>query len=356
MLRVLGLDAGTESVYRLMLEHPSWGVDALAEALGAPRPDVLTALDRLADLALLRAAADADAGTDSEADSDSGTDSDSGSGSHGSHGPTALRLVPPQAGLAALLARREEELRRTQLEVDATRAAVADLLADYTALGRESATGAVERFTGPDAVRRCLEHLTLHAAADLRVFAPTGAGESAAWELDVPLYEDRLAQGVRVRVLQLDSTAGSPERRRAMRRLARAGAEIRTVPSLPLHMSIADGESALLSTSAHTTRQGAVLIREPSALVGLHALFSHLWDEGTSPAAAAGDAGEAADYSAQERALLRFLADGLTDEAVARKLGISLRSERRMISGLSERFGAHSRFQLGLQAAQRGLL
>ncbi|MFF4457833.1 hypothetical protein [Streptomyces goshikiensis] len=352
MLRVLGLDAGTESVYRLMLEHPSWGVDALAEALGAPRPDVLTALDRLADLALLRAAADADSDSGTDADSDS----DAGSGSHGTRGPTALRLVPPQAGLAALLARREEELRRTQLEVDATRAAVADLLADYTALGRESAAGAVERFTGPDAVRRCLEHLTLHAAADLRVFAPTGAGESAAWELDVPLYEDRLAQGVRVRVLQLDSTAGSPERRRAMCRLARAGAEIRTVPSLPLHMSIADGESALLSTSAHTTRQGAVLIREPSALVGLHALFSHLWDEGTSPAAAAGDAGEAADYSAQERALLRFLADGLTDEAVARKLGISLRSERRMISGLSERFGAHSRFQLGLQAAQRGLL
>ncbi|MGW1942361.1 LuxR family transcriptional regulator [Streptomyces goshikiensis] len=343
MLRVLGLDAGTESVYRLMLEHPSWGVDALAEALGAARADVLTALDRLADLALLRAAADTEP--------DAGSDDDAGT-----RGPTTLRLVPPQTGLAALLARREEELRRTQLEVDATRAAVADLLADYTAQGRESATGAVERFTGPDAVRRCLEHLTLHAAADLRVFAPTGTGENAAWELDVPLYEDRIAQGVRVRVIHLDSTAGSPERRRAMRRLAQAGAEIRTVPSLPLHMSIADGESALLSTSAHTTRQGAVLIREPSALVGLHALFSHLWDEGTSPAAAAHEAGEAADYSAQERALLRFLADGLTDEAVARKLGISLRSERRMISGLSERFGAHSRFQLGLQAAQRGLL
>ncbi|OKI38144.1 hypothetical protein A6A28_31595 [Streptomyces sp. CB03578] len=346
MLRVLGLDAGTESVYRLMLEHPSWGVDALAEALGAARADVLTALDRLADLALLRAAADTE--PDAGSDDDAGFD--------GTRGPTTLRLVPPQTGLAALLARREEELRRTQLEVDATRAAVADLLADYTAQGRESATGAVERFTGPDAVRRCLEHLTLHAAADLRVFAPTGTGENAAWELDVPLYEDRIAQGVRVRVLHLDSTAGSPERRRAMRRLAQAGAEIRTVPSLPLHMSIADGESALLSTSAHTTRQGAVLIREPSALVGLHALFSHLWDEGTSPAAAAHEAGEAADYSAQERALLRFLADGLTDEAVARKLGISLRSERRMISGLSERFGAHSRFQLGLQAAQRGLL
>ncbi|MER5570611.1 LuxR C-terminal-related transcriptional regulator [Streptomyces goshikiensis] len=342
MLRALGLDSRTESVYRLILEHPSWGVGDLAEALGESGTVVRTALDRLADLALLRAsvAEDADA---------FGSVNDARAGGH-------LSVVPPRAGLAALLARREEDLRRTQLEVDAGRAAVADLLAEYAAFGRESAAGAVERFTGADAVRRCLEDLTLHATADLCVFAPTGTGENPPWELDVPLYEDRLARGVRVRVLYLDSTAGSPERRRAMRRLARAGAEVRTVPSLPMHLRIGDGECAVLPTAAHESARGAVVLREPGTLAGLSALFSHLWDAATPLEAEATDAGGAADYSAQERALLRFLADGLTDEAVARKLGISLRSERRMISGLSERFGAHSRFQLGLQAAQRGLL
>ncbi|MCY0942979.1 LuxR C-terminal-related transcriptional regulator [Streptomyces antarcticus] len=337
MLQVLGLDARTESVYRLMLEQPGLGVDALADALGEDRAAVLTALDRLADLALLRS------GTPSPADD----------------APPAgntLNLVPPRAGLQVLLARREEDLRRTQLEMEAGRAAVADLLADYAALGRESPAGAVERFTGDEAVRRCLEDLILHAATGLCVFAPTGTGGSTPWDLDVPLYEERLARGVRVRVLHLDSTAGSPERRRAMRTLAQAGAEIRTVPSLPMHMRIADGDSAVLPTAAHESVRGAVVIREPGALAGLRALFSYLWDEGTPLDTEAADAGAGTDYSAQERALLRFLADGLTDEAVARKLGISLRSERRMISSLSERFGTHSRFQLGLQAVQRGLL
>ncbi|MCY0937355.1 LuxR C-terminal-related transcriptional regulator [Streptomyces sp. H34-S4] len=340
MLRVLGLDTGTESVYRLMLEHPSWGIDDLTGALGESRAAVLAALDRLADLALLRSSVSADAAAPvGHAD---GTD-------RAPAGDT-LRLVPPQDGLAALLARREEDLRRTELEVDAGRTAVADLLADYAALGRESVTGAVERFTGADAVRRRLEDLTLHAAADICVFAPTGTGESTPWDLDVPLYEERLSGGVRVRVLHLDSTAGSPDRRRAMRRLAQAGAEIRTVPSLPMHMRIADGECAVLPMAPHESGQGAVVIREPGALAGLSALFSYLWDEGTPLATETDAAAAGTDYSAQERALLRFLADGLTDEAVARKLGISLRSERRMISGLSERFGAHSRFQLGLQA------
>ncbi|NXY97864.1 helix-turn-helix transcriptional regulator [Streptomyces sp. BR123] len=388
MLRVLGLDAVTEAVYRLMLEHPDWGVEALAGALGTGRQQVAAALDRLADLALLRSGADADT------DAPAGAHPAPGTGG----GFEAGRPVPPQAGLEALLARREDELRRSRLELDAGRAAITEFLADYAALGRESVAGAVERVTGAEAVRRCLEDFSLRAGAGLSVLAPTGTGPGTCWDVDVPLHAHRLAAGVRVRILHLDSTAGVPERRRGMRALADAGAEIRTVPSLPLHLRIADDELAVLSAPASDRAsapdqasgpgpdpapgQGsgpgpggapasaaslpgassasgsaavpcAVVIREPGALTGLRALFSHLWDDGTPFGA-----GPAADteFSAQERALLRLLADGLTDEAVARKLGVSLRSERRMISRLSARFGTHSRFQLGQQAVRRGLL
>ncbi|MCZ0983708.1 helix-turn-helix domain-containing protein [Streptomyces diastatochromogenes] len=331
MLRVLGLDFGTEAVYRLMLEHPSWGVDRLAEALDTDRPAVARALDTLADLALLRSTASA------------GPDD----------GP---RLVPPRAALGALLERRQNELTRTQLEIDASRAAVADLLTDYTALGRDARGGVVERFTGPEAVQRLHTDLTGRAHGELLALAPTTVSGGGPWELDVPLHLDLLARGVKVRVLHLDSTDGTPERRRAVRRLAAAGAEIRTLPSLPLHLRIVDGTSAVLPLDPDDPDRGAALLNEPGALTGLRALFTHLWDEAAPLPDADGDTGEPGAYSPQERALLRFLAEGLTDEAAARRLGISLRSERRMISGLSARFGAHSRFQLGLQAARSGLV
>ncbi|MFD0268849.1 hypothetical protein ACFVGY_20105 [Streptomyces sp. NPDC127106] len=359
MLRVLGLDTTSEAVYRLMLEHPDWGVDALADALGTARQQVAGALDRLADLALLRSTADADADADADTDTDTDADTEAGAGAGARGGSASGRLVPPQAGLEALLARREDELRRTRLELDAGRAAIGDLLADYAALGRESVTGAVERVTGAEAVRRCLEDFTLRATADLSVLAPTGTAGGTCWDVDVPVLADRLAAGVRVRILHLDSTAGTPERRRAMRALTDACAEIRTVPSLPLHLRLADGELAVLSAPAPAPASGsadvpcAVVIREPGALTGLRALFSHLWDDGTPFCA---EPAADTEFSAQERALLRFLADGLTDEAVARKLGVSLRSERRMISSLSARFGTHSRFQLGQQAVRHGLL
>jgi hypothetical protein len=44
---------------------------------------------------------------------------------------------------------------------------------------------------------------------------------------------------------------------------------------------------------------------------------------------------------------------GATDEQVARKLGVSLRTVRRIAAELSEQVGASGRFELGVRAAQR---
>ncbi|MFE7408952.1 response regulator transcription factor [Streptomyces laurentii] len=56
----------------------------------------------------------------------------------------------------------------------------------------------------------------------------------------------------------------------------------------------------------------------------------------------------------QEREVLRMLANGDKDETVARALGISVRTERRMVADLLARTGASSRFELGVKAAKAG--
>jgi DNA-binding NarL/FixJ family response regulator len=53
--------------------------------------------------------------------------------------------------------------------------------------------------------------------------------------------------------------------------------------------------------------------------------------------------------------ILQTLATGLTDEAAARRLGISLRTYRRRVAGLMNLLEADSRFQAGVHAAERGL-
>jgi DNA-binding NarL/FixJ family response regulator len=60
--------------------------------------------------------------------------------------------------------------------------------------------------------------------------------------------------------------------------------------------------------------------------------------------------------TATERQLLRLLLDGHTDESAARRLGVSLRTVRRIMAGLTRRLGARSRFQAGAFAQARGWL
>ena len=51
--------------------------------------------------------------------------------------------------------------------------------------------------------------------------------------------------------------------------------------------------------------------------------------------------------------MLRLLAGGLTDEMIARRLGVSVRTARRAASDLLSRLGARSRFQAGARAVAR---
>jgi DNA-binding NarL/FixJ family response regulator len=74
------------------------------------------------------------------------------------------------------------------------------------------------------------------------------------------------------------------------------------------------------------------------------------------PVGAQRDEGHGEGLSTGEKELLLLLAKGLTDEAAAKRLGVSLRTARRQMAALMERLGATSRFEAGLKAAQRGWL
>jgi len=52
--------------------------------------------------------------------------------------------------------------------------------------------------------------------------------------------------------------------------------------------------------------------------------------------------------------LLALLASGVTDEAIARALGLGLRTVQRRISALMSDLNASTRFQAGMAARERG--
>jgi DNA-binding NarL/FixJ family response regulator len=59
------------------------------------------------------------------------------------------------------------------------------------------------------------------------------------------------------------------------------------------------------------------------------------------------------ELDAQRTVVLGLLAQGNTDEVIAKRLGISSRTVRRISSELLEQLGARSRFQAGARAVAR---
>lgn len=54
--------------------------------------------------------------------------------------------------------------------------------------------------------------------------------------------------------------------------------------------------------------------------------------------------------------VLRLMADGVKDEAIAHRLGISVRTVRRHIAGYLETTGSGNRFAAGVAAGRDGLV
>jgi DNA-binding CsgD family transcriptional regulator len=183
---------------------------------------------------------------------------------------------------------------------------------------------------------------------------PTGQAPLAPPHSGIPVLESAVARGVSVRVLCHDTNRSGAAGLAYARRAAAAGAKVRTAPIPPLALVICDGQVALIP-AAPGRAQAALRIGEPAIVAVLCTVFENSWDTAT-PLSLPISADEWTGLSPGEQALLRLMAAGLTDEAAAKRLGVSLRTVRRQIQALMTRLQATSRFQAGHNAAQRGWL
>ncbi|MFJ8016532.1 LuxR C-terminal-related transcriptional regulator [Streptomyces sp. NPDC096339] len=327
MLATLGLDATAEAVYRAMLAHPSDGVLALADRLGIGEADVRQSLDLLSELALIRPSYER-AGE--------------------------LRAVPPEVGMEILMARQQAELAAQQLRIEASRAAAAQLIAEFADLSPAAPSPGVEQLVGLDEIRARITGLAHGARTDLMTFAPGGGHRADSVEAAKTSDLVLLNRGVRMRSLFQDSVRNSQTTVAYALWLSELGGEVRTAPDLPTRLMIFDRSTAVIPVSSDDSSAGAVLLTGQGTLTALCALFENVWSSaqplGTSEEKTEGG------LSPQETTVIRLLAQGLTDEAIAKRLAVSPRTARRLANGLMERLGAASRFEFGVRSVQRGWL
>ncbi|MFK0190296.1 LuxR C-terminal-related transcriptional regulator [Kitasatospora sp. NPDC090308] len=325
----IGLDPFGEAVYRAMLLHPDLDTGGLAGHLDSTEAEVGHALDRLADLALTRPTSCG----------------------------TRWRAVNPERGLAALLAHQEAEEARRQREAERSRAAMAGLIAEYASIHAPGADGqrGIEMLSSLDQVRDRLIQLASDATAEVLSFAPGGPQPAPVMEASRALDQETLERGVRMRTVYQDSVRNDPATVQYARWLHGLGGAVRTTPTLPLRMIVVDNATAIVPIDPDDPRKGAVLLQSPGVVAALRALFDQVWEH-ARPLGEKSPQRDPHGLTGQERELLRLLADGLTDERAGQRLGVSLRTVRRMMADLMVRMDARSRFQAGIQVAALGWL
>lgn len=209
-----------------------------------------------------------------------------------------------------------------------------------------------------------LQHLAKH---ELLVFdRPPYASVSQE-----PLTGEVIERGVTWRAVYSADSFDDPEDWEAAQRLAERGEQGRVVAEVPVKLVIADRTTAMVSLSVDGLSFEA-LVTDAAPLVQLLCLtFETYWERGLPLSVAATDGVPTTDgetsatvaarptrasraATSDEQALLALIGAGLTDEVIAARLGLSVRTLRRRSQRLMAELGAANRFQAGVEAARRG--
>ncbi|SEG22292.1 Sugar-specific transcriptional regulator TrmB [Nonomuraea solani] len=255
--------------------------------------------------------------------------------------------VTPDIAIRPLLARREEELQQV-------RTAVHELTTSFHLASRYATHPAeqVEVVMGSDNIIS-------------RAYALQDSAQSMFRNIDKPPYVMRghagnvererrmLRSGIDYRsVYDLESLA-VPGKLRLVQESMAHGEKARVVSGAAAKMWIADDALALIPIRNGAYSIDAAFILHRSALLdALIALFELEWRRGFPLRSAPRGLDPAPDESTRE--LLELLAGGLTDEAIARALGLGLRTVQRRIQAVMQDLNAITRFQAGLAARERG--
>lgn len=314
------------SVYRYAVRKGAIeAIEATSADLGIDVHDVHEAVEHLVESQLLRVADD-----------------------------TGRRFVPvdPEIAAALLVSSVEREIYQRRELIDQIRERIDAFRQDYPGGGRTSAHGAVEYLVGAMEVRGFLK-VTGDACRDEVLVLNAGKDDADEFDELVQAYLPLLGRGITVRIICQHRSRADLCTRMKMRKLTEAGAAVRTVSHIPRAAAVFDRSLAVLFGPAGG-EPSVARVHNHGVVQFLLDLFNHLWD------AAAPLDGDEAGYASVaddlQQAIAGLMARGYTDEVVARKLGMSVRTCRRHIAALMRDLEAISRFQAGVQAARRCLV
>jgi DNA-binding CsgD family transcriptional regulator len=326
---MFGLDELGMAVYRAAAAHRQSDVETLAEWVDQPVDLVRAEVKRQLDAGLLRRVGD------------------------------MWEAQDPLLVLQARHAARESALAARRLAMLEERAALyrSRLFSDYLAGRRRAGTH--------DGIVAVLDHHQIWAriaelvenSHDQVLFLLGGASYQSGAQVEVMGGMVRAARrGVRI------ASVWTPEQVATVRAMGRSGrlppiGWVRQSAFVPMRTVVVDATTAVFPLDPDDLARGGLVVEAP----GLRSLITDMIERvhrDAQPLTVPRPASRTDDPAEQRRydALLALLAQGLTDQTIAARLGVTVRTVRRDVADLYDRLGVSSRFQLGAAAARLGML
>lgn len=314
-------------VYRYAVSHGDLDIDdAAAAQLGFDVDTLARAVDELAGQRLLRPA-----------------------------GPDNDRFVPvdPRVAAALLTSPMERDISHRQAEIARIKERSERFRSDFDSVRPATGHEPIQHLTGSLEVQGYLSIAADECRDEVLVLV---AGAESTTELDELLdLADRLAgRGVRTRVVCQHRCRAELATRTKLVQAVAAGADVRTLSNVPRTAVVFDRAHAVLFSTPARGEPNATGLGGGEVVAFLLDLFDQAWEAGAPLETRETGYAEVADDL--RRTMVALMAQGFTDEVVARKLGLSVRSCRRHIASLLSDLGAVSRFQAGVQAGRSSLV
>jgi DNA-binding CsgD family transcriptional regulator len=267
-------------------------------------------------------------------------------------GTDGWAAMPPRTGLGMLLDRRRAELASWEQYAR-------ELQEAWSTSWRGHADGQVELLTTPEQVGAVYAQLLEASTVEvLHLAKPPYVGSSerpAGSAADSSVLQPSLS------LRSVYDSAGFTDPvslHTAFQGRRTHDGRFRLLDGVPFKLALFDRKTALVPADPDDPEAGSLVVRAPALVMALAALFESLWARAVPVELAIAlprdDPDAVAD--ARTRDILDLMAAGLTDDAIARTLGVSRRTVQKHISDLADALGARTRFQIALLAADKGLL
>ncbi|MCL7381235.1 helix-turn-helix transcriptional regulator [Streptomyces sp. 35G-GA-8] len=263
-----------------------------------------------------------------------------------------LRPVPPSAALAQRLHPIEREIQeRRHFAVELT-----DSFEPFMTISAQDppTTHAITVLEGDSRINAALDLSTAECRTEVLTVQPGGGRSAHVLAQALERGRSVVDRGVSIRTLYQHTVRHSQGTLAYAERLAEGKVEIRTLEELIERLIVFDRTVAYIP--ARSDRQVALELRHPGLVDYLAQVFEQLWRRATPLTEQVSYEPTPFGITGVQRSIAKLLIEGYVNEAIARRLGMNVRTCRAHIAKLATTLGSGSRAQLGYLIAQSGIL